>query len=360
MEEPETPESAPLPPTTVSTDCQLSCRGFPDEATALSFGAAINSAIVELGRVMDLSLLDGVTVGYDYDDALASVELGYESTVAKTYSTGSLVGVAKFLRVLRDGEVRAHVVFHAHYVLAIADESDPNFWLAANVVAHELGHVAAQHWFDRALPHAMLKPYEGDWAVASIRDAAHSMWEEYAACRLSAPFSNDAKVGDYIQCVEESVPGKIEAAQERIKAYRTHGDVAQVMVEACSSIAIPLKMASYLLGHMDGRGDESDLADTCSVFMASPFGPFMSKLQAALRELWTTREEWDGWGSFDELADVLVQACTAVGMFITLADTGSRVDIPFTAETMPNGEADMLQIATENMMRSLFGPKPTT
>lgn len=117
MAESEPPDTPPLPPTTVSTGCQLSCRGFPDEATALSFGAAINSAIVELGRVMDLSLLDGVTVGYDYDDALASVDLGYESTVAKTYSTGSLVGVAKFLRVLRDGKVRAHVVYHAHSIV---------------------------------------------------------------------------------------------------------------------------------------------------------------------------------------------------------------------------------------------------
>lgn len=357
MAESEPPDTPPLPPTTVSTGCQLSCRGFPDEATALSFGAAINSAIVELGRVMDLSLLDGVTVGYDYDDALASVDLGYESTVAKTYSTGSLVGVAKFLRVLRDGKVRAHVVYHAHYVLAIADESDPNFWLAANVVAHELGHVAAQRWFDEGIPDVMLKPHEGDWAVASIRDAAHTMWEEYAACRLSAAFSNDAKVGDYIQCVEESVPGKIAAAHERIKAYRTHGDVAQVMIEVCSSIALPLKMASYLLGHMDGREDESDLVETCPVLMASPFGPFMPKLQAALRVLWETRENWDGWKTFDDLADVLVQACTAAGMFITLADSGSRVDIPFTAETMPNGEVDMLQIATEKMMRSFFGQK---
>lgn len=360
MEEPETPAAPPLPPTTVSVDCQLSCRGFADEATALSFGAAMNATVVDLGRVMDLSLLDGVTVGYDYDDALDSVDLGYESTIAKSYSKGSVVGIAKFLRVLRDGKVRAHVVYHAPYVAAIADDTDENYWLAVNIIAHELGHVAAQRWFDEGIPDVMLKPHEGDWAVASIRDAAHTMWEEYAACRLSAPFSNDSKIGDYITCVEESVPGKIDAAHERIKAYRTHADVSQVMVEVCASIALPLKMASYLLGHMDGLEDESDLADICPVLSTSPFGPFMPKLHHELRKLWETREAWDGWETFDGLADVLVQACAAAGMIITLDNNGSRVDMPFTAETMPNGEADMLQIATEKMMRSFFGAKPAT
>ncbi|WP_167670044.1 hypothetical protein [Stutzerimonas nitrititolerans] len=35
---------------------------------------------------MNLSNLDGITIGFDYDDALASVDLGYESTIAKQYT----------------------------------------------------------------------------------------------------------------------------------------------------------------------------------------------------------------------------------------------------------------------------------
>ncbi|MCS7921477.1 hypothetical protein N0438_33000, partial [Pseudomonas aeruginosa] len=49
---------------------------------------------------MNLSNLDGITIGFDYDDALASVDLGYESTIAKQYTKQeNLLGVGKALRV---------------------------------------------------------------------------------------------------------------------------------------------------------------------------------------------------------------------------------------------------------------------
>jgi hypothetical protein len=67
--------------------CQLSSRGLGDnQEWNDQFIRNFQEVLFTCGRYMDLSLLDGVTVGFDYDDALASVDLGYESTVAKQYT----------------------------------------------------------------------------------------------------------------------------------------------------------------------------------------------------------------------------------------------------------------------------------
>ncbi len=113
QDDPEQEREA-LPPSTVPS-CQLSFRGLGDnQEWNERFIRNFQGVLFTCGRYMDLSLLDGVTVGFDYDDALASVDLGYESTVARQYANeGGLLGVAKALRVKREGGIKVHAVFDA-------------------------------------------------------------------------------------------------------------------------------------------------------------------------------------------------------------------------------------------------------
>jgi hypothetical protein len=344
----QTPDQEePLAPSSVPPTCQLSLRGLgSDEEWNRRFLRAINDLVVGCGRFMDLRLLEGVTIGFDYDDALASVDLGYESTIAKQYTNGNgLIGVGKLLRVKRDDGIKCHVVINGECLLALADHEHELFWPTANILAHELAHVAVVAWFEAHSPGLMLAPHQGDWATAVLRDAAHTIWEEYAACRLSASFSSGEVVTDnYVTGLERSADGAISRAHESIKSYRTHHDVSRLLIEVSTPVANPLKMAAYLFGHLDGlECGEFDLEARCPVAASSEFGPLLVDLQAALRDAWDSRLDWNGLEGVDGIVRVIVAALAAAGAVVTLSQSGngSRVDVPFSAETMPNGEEDM-------------------
>lgn len=356
MSQPEPDPETPLPPCTVPSTCQLSFRGLGDDAEWNGrFQEAVRQLVIGCGRCIDLALLDGVTVGVDYDDALASVELGYESSIAKQYTNGDgLIGVAKILRVKRDGDLKVHVVINANAIYALADHEHEMFWPSANIVAHELAHVAVVNWFETHSPGVMLSPHQGDWAIATLRETAHTIWEEYAACRLSAKFNQGNVVRDnYAQGLEAASEGAIASARDSIKAYRSHHDVNQLLVETCRPIATALKMAGYLMGHLDGSDGEFDLSAECPIASGSEFAPVLPDLLDALREAWDKRLDWNGLEGVDGIVKVIVAALATAGANVTLSNTesGSRVDVPFTAETMPNGEADMVLVR----MRESFG-----
>lgn len=353
MSQAEPDQQTPLPPCTVPPTCQLSFRGLDDDAEWNErFQEAVRQVVVGCGRCMDLALLDGVTVGFDYDDALASVELGYESNIAKQYTNGDgLIGVAKMLRVKREGQIKVHVVINANIIETLADHEHEMFWPSVNIVAHELAHVAVASWFETHSPGVMLSPHQGDWAIATLRETAHTIWEEYAACRLSAKFSQGNVVRDnYAEGLETVSEGAITSARDRITAYRSHGDVSQLLVETCRPIALALKMASYLMGHLDGSDGDFDISAQCPVANRSEFAPVLPDLLDALRVAWDKRLDWNGLEGVDGIVDVLVAALATAGAEVTLCNTepGSRVDVPYTAETMPNGEADMVIVRMRN------------
>lgn len=342
-------EKQELPPCTVPP-CQLNFLGFSDNKEWNDrFIQNFQDILFTCGRYMDLSLLDGVTVGFDYDAALASVDLGYESSVAKQYTNeGGLIGVAKVLRVKREGSIKVHAVFDAKVVGALA-EQDEIFWPAVNIVAHELAHVVVIAWFHAHSPGVMLAPYQGDWATASMREVAHTIWEEYAACRLSAAFTqSDVVLATYANSTELAVAGAMSNAREAIKAFRIHGDVNRLLVETTGRVANPLKMAAYLMGHADGLEEDFDADGHLPATRASEFWPLLPGLLSALRAAWDERHSWNGMEGVDGIVQVVQQALQTAGVILTLDATDSHVHAPFSAATMPNGEADMALVRLQS------------
>lgn len=336
--------SNPLPPCSIPATCQLSIRGAPEGVEWHdAFQNVILKLIILCGRVMDLSQLDGVTVGFDYEDALDSVDLGYESAIAKGYTNADgLVGVGKMLRVRRDDTVKVHIVLSANVLLNLInhDIETDEFWAAANILAHELAHVEVTTWFESHSPGVMLAEPQGDWAVATMRDAAHTIWEEYAACRLSARFSHgEMATLSYAEGFETSLSGTVTRAHESIISFRTHGNCSQLLIETARAIAMPLKMSAYLMGHLDGLDEKLDLMERCPSVNNSGMGDHFITLQRELRVAWETRKSWEGLSGVDGIVNVILAALLTAGVEVTLsqAPPGSRVYAPFTVETMPNG-----------------------
>jgi hypothetical protein len=73
MDDP-TDESQELPPPTAPESIGVNLRGFLDAASAERFGNVIAEIVRYISRVMNLERLDGITVAFDYDDALAQLD----------------------------------------------------------------------------------------------------------------------------------------------------------------------------------------------------------------------------------------------------------------------------------------------
>jgi hypothetical protein len=352
-------ETDDLPPATLPPNTQLSLMNFPDDPEwTKKFADELSNGLIEISRLYDLSRLAGVTVGYDFDAALKSVDLGFESTRAIEYTNNDdIVCVAKAMNVLRDGRPMAHVVYNANVVQQITEPEHPYHETAINIIAHELGHVAELKWRDDAMPGLMLKYQSPTYVDALLLQTATTCWEEYAACRLSARFGNpEALLTTYATNFNLAVKKALADAQIEIRLYRAHGDIEKMLVEAGKPLAMPFKLAGYFLGHLDGLEREAKPLDLCPDLASSLYDPLLPEIWAALRKLWDTKEAWDSIAIFDDLVKVAHDCFAAGGIDLQKqANSLYYVNVPYTAATMPNGEADMTMIRVQQHLRNLFG-----
>jgi hypothetical protein len=344
----------PLPPSTVPATATLNLLALgSDHEWKERFADNLGSLVVKCGRFMDLRLLEGVTVGFNYDDALNSVNLGYESSVAKGYTKeDGLVGVGKLLRVLRDDGIKAHIVIDAGVLQPLAELEHPLFPSTANILAHELAHVNVMLWLVEYNPEVTPAPLSSDGVVHAMREAAHTIWEEYAACRLSARISGEQVTTNYAKSVEISVPGAVQRAREGIKAFRKHGNFGRLLTETLTAIAMPMKMLAYLLGHLDGLDRETDLKTLAPACVGDELCPAVPIVHDALRQAWESRHDRQEISAVDGIVDALQKALEIAGVQLRLSEEGdgSMIHAPFTAATMPNGELDMEIIRLRRML----------
>ena len=81
--------------TSTTPDVRISLRGFSSEAGAKEMGEIVGIWLRILGACLNLERLEGVTVAYDYDAALAEIDRG--------------ISVRNPLAATRDEIGRAHV-----------------------------------------------------------------------------------------------------------------------------------------------------------------------------------------------------------------------------------------------------------
>lgn len=317
----------------------------PDAEWTPRFVSTVQALVTSITQALNLSNVDGITIGFNYDLALASVDLGYESDIAKRYTNkNGIIGVGKTLRVRRGGAVRMHVVFNGEAIFDLVEHEPETeeFWRAANLIAHELGHVKTAAWFEGHSPGVMLAKHDCDWALSILRDAAHGIWEEYAACRLSAGVSRGNLVTDiYTENLERSMSGAVERARSAIKAHYEHRDATRLLVETLGAITTPLNHSMYLMGHLDGLEQEIDIDKFSSA--TGELAPYLRDALIAVRGCWENRMSWNGLAGLDPIVGVLVDAMKMAGVALILNQEppGSSFSIIYSAATLPNGEADM-------------------
>lgn len=323
---------------TAPSQFAISMRGFADSQSAQHFGQLVGRAIRRLSRGIELSRLDGVTVAFDYPEALTSIERGFvTSRTLQSTNDEHLVGVAMMVPVLRDGVVKGHLVFSAPILLPIEDPESDEFERAIYVLAHECAHVDDLAMRDSLFPGVLLQQPVANRFDGVLQLIADAVWEEYAACRLSASFA-PSQLAAYEEGFCNVLANSLDQANAQILAYRTHKDVNRVLLEAGHSICEPLRLAAYLYGHADGF-TEAVLPSTAradEAVLNSLYAPFLERMRNHLRQMWETRGNWDSQAIYQPLKGIAWEVLSAGGLILeALPEGGLYVRVPHRPESMP-------------------------
>lgn len=330
------PPEPDLPRSTAPEQFNVCCRGFNDEGDARAIGTAVGEWIRGLGSVFDLSHLDGVTIAYDYTQALVEIDRGYESAhrLAST-DDGHAVGVAMTPSVIRSGVLKSHIVLNAAHVESVVDESNDDFLNAVHLIAHECAHVEVNHRYDSAFPGVVLQCTYVDRWKAWRGNTIMCCWDEYAACWLSARYGRDA-TDDLEEVFVSVLANARHAANTFIKAYRLSHDHERVIDDVYGVYGNLLKMASYHLGNLAGwEIDPKTRPRTVAALEGHWFAPYFERLKVACEGVAVTYGKWTDHSAFDAIADVADAIVVAGGVKLKYGERGLAVDVPLTWNTIP-------------------------
>jgi hypothetical protein len=336
MNDVPTSESSTERPTTTPVGFPISVRGFESEAEAAEFAQLLGEYVIEISRNIDLSQLDGVTVAYDYSQALANLDRGYQSAQTLTPSEGAVVGVAMTPSVIRGEQLKSHIVFNALYVRPLENTEHEYYRSALHTLAHECAHVEVTHSFDMAFPNRLLKRGHADMQDALRWQVILACWDEYAATSITAQYGEAPTVG-----YEDTLLGALaeirNQVNELIIAYRVHADVQRILEEVYSAMGNLLKFSAYHLGNLAGLGMAwTEMPRTVTALEGHWFRSYFFRLEQACREVAGEYSAWKDDSAFRIIGDLVDELVALAGLHITKTlNGGLHVNIPFTAETMP-------------------------
>lgn len=323
-------------PHTAPEQFSVCIRCFDTEERATKFGQLVGAYIREISRHIDLSGLDGITIAADYNQALLELDRGYETSYQLTPSDEYAIGVAMTPSVIRDTEVRSHIVMNAAIAVNLESSGDDKFRLALHMLAHECAHVEVTKRFDSTFPGFLLKFTFPNAHEANRWHIISSCWDEYAATMISARFGRDP-TNDYEEIFVEVLADARNKANEQIKAYRWHSDVDRVLSETYGVYGNLMKTACYHLGNMAGHNlSIEDLPKTLVALDGHWFNPFFERLGELCDGVAAEYGEWRDMKKFDEIGDLMDEIIKEGGLTVSNLDDGEiYVDVPFTPETMP-------------------------
>ena len=332
----ESDEQASIP-VTAPDSFNICARAFDTEERAQQFGSLVGTLIRELSRQFDLSRLDGVTVAYDYAQALLDLDRGYETTYQLTASDKHVIGIAMTPSVIRHGTLKSHIVLNAAYVSMLEDLKHEHFGAALHTIAHECAHVEITHKLDMAFPDFLLRTRHADARIGYRWQIILSCWDEYAATMLSAGFGTEPTEG-YEDTFLKSLRDTKQQANEHIKAYRLHGSIDQVLGQVYVEYGEMLKFSAYLLGNLRGLDRQlSELPRSVKALEGHWFAPYLTRLDAALRDISKAYGKWTDKDSFEIVGDIADDLLALDGIhFKSRPDGRLYIDIPFKADTMPS------------------------
>lgn len=322
-------ETPVQPVKTVPESFPLSVRGFDSESHAMEFGQLLGAYVGEFSRYIDLSQLDGVTVAFDYSQALLDLDRGCASSQRLAPSAGDTVGIAMTPSVIRAGQVKSHIVLNAGYVRSLENSDDEHYGFAVHTLAHECAHVEVTHRFNTSFPGVLLQRSYPDLQANFRWQTIFACWDEYAATLISAKYGTPNTVG-----YEDTFISALETTRSRvsdlIRAYRLHGDVVRILQEVYGAMGNVLKFSAYHLGNLAGLDITwTDMPRTTEALDGHWFRSYFLRLDEACRTIGSSYGRWVDESAFHVIGDLVDELVADAGLYVTKnVDGGLYVDIP--------------------------------
>ncbi|WP_298034733.1 hypothetical protein [uncultured Desulfovibrio sp.] len=313
-----------LPPQTAPETLSVQIRSsrFQSVELAEAFGHRLADYVRNISRIINLSRLDGITFASDYDNALLQLDRGFP-TNNQLEATKNLFGegVAMTPMVIRDGILKWHIILdeRVFYSLDSYNEMDEisfqNSLRALYLLAHECGHVHDGTAFDMAFPGKLGKPY-GTCREKILFDPMLTVWQEYAATRLAAPFCKDFILSGTETLVVESLKNAIGDVHAGITRYRLHGDLSRLLMESGGAAFAPIRYLGYFFGEIDGMNIDFEQCHVVfdEISLNNLYYNISLRLHSELERLWQTYGEWHSFNIFDKFQQIAFDLYDGVGI----------------------------------------------
>lgn len=150
----------------------LICQGFGTKEDADTLGHIIADIVREIGRVVPLTELDGITFAKDYELAIQQLDRG-AGTLSAERSRPRPYGqaVGKCVRVIRYGEIKEHLVFDAMVAGLLLDPTaklhDDGIHLLVNMLA-QVAHITLYEMQLEGQPFTVPLPGRREWPFQQL------------------------------------------------------------------------------------------------------------------------------------------------------------------------------------------------
>lgn len=278
------------------------------------------------GGLLSLEGLEAVTIADDYAGALAQVDRGFktERTLSATNDDFGN-GLAMAVPVLRDGQLKTHIVIHSNFLRVLVLPENEMRGTAIHTLAHEAAH-AHDHLIESRNFPSLYGTFIPDYKEGRLFNLAHMCWNEYIACRLSWSWGTDTYCKEYSDMLCSMLSTARERGNTALDLYGEHRDIMKAEGELVDAYAALLTRASYLVGHVHGLGRtvEESAPEFYQLVNETPwFRPDFEQYEANMKVLYDNYGKWPGIEVFEPLKLTFETVLNAGGMFYYRAPDGT-------------------------------------
>lgn len=333
-----TAEAEEQPVETLPSNCVISIRGWENdnEAEAREFGEDVISLTKVLSRYLDLSRLESIVIGWDYAEALASVDRGDGIPPASPTTNEYGLSGAMAVHVIRGDEIWNVVVIWTGLVRQLIQTDHQEHKLALQTFVHELVHVHDLRLFTRTYPGGWRAAKPRDGRDASLQPIVNRCQSEYSAQRRAAWAAPEHGLDllDMLGKAMKDVDDQIRSAR---LSYRLHGDMEKYWPVVVERLSFLFQAIGYGIGHADWvAANEDEHPELAARYRAKldelagyPSGWMLDACRAAVLPFFQL-EEWIDQEVYDPLIDVLERLLNQNGMHTRAHGDGIYVDMPYT------------------------------
>lgn len=333
-----TAEAEEPPVETLASICAINIRGWENdnEAEAREFGEGVMCLAKELSRYLDLSRLESIVIGWDYSEALASVDRGDgippAAPTANEYGQGRAMAAA----VIRGDEIWNVVVIWTGLVRQLNQPDHPEHKLALQTFVHELVHVDDLRLFTRTYPGGWRAAKPRDGRDANLQPIVNPCQSEYSAQRRAAWAAPEHGL-DLLNMLGQAMKDVDDQIRSERLNYRLHGDMDKYWPVVVERLSFLFQAIGYGLGHADWvEANADEHPELAARYRAKlndlagyPSGWLLEACRDAARPFFEL-EEWIGQDIYDPLIEVLERLLNQNGMYTHAHDGGIYIDMPYT------------------------------